>query len=101
LNFRVDGAGLSVSGEGSQNYRSSLSVSLDMTETESLPACWSIYRASHAGELANTVSLDVRDMTRCLDAEAVKGVSARFVQNRTLSRSGHERRANIVQWTEV
>jgi hypothetical protein len=30
-----------------------------------------------------------------------EGVAARFVQNCTLSRLGHERRANIVQWTEV
>ncbi len=35
------------------------------------------------------------------DKVFIDGVAARFVQNCTLSRSGHERRANVVQWAEV
>src|SRR3954466_8058791 len=48
---------------------------------------------------AKAVGISLRAVQRI--CEANHGVAARFVQNCTLSCSGHERRANIVQRTEV
>jgi hypothetical protein len=59
FDIRVDKNGLSISGEASQVFRSSLEIKIDMTETKTLPASWSIYRAAQAAELASTLSLDV------------------------------------------
>jgi hypothetical protein len=75
FDIRVDKNGLSVSGEGSQVFKSSLDpleIKIDMNETKTLPASWSIYRAAQAGELASTLSLDVQEMKGCLDAAVVR-----------------------------
>jgi len=72
LDIRVDKYGLSVSGGASQVFKSSLETNIDMTETKTLPASWSIYQAAQAGELAGTLSLDVQQMKRYLDAAMVR-----------------------------
>ena len=75
FSFEVNKDGLSVSGEGSPIYRSSLNVHIDTSEINSLSARWSIYRASEAAELAASLALDVRDMNYYLDPAAVKVTS--------------------------
>jgi hypothetical protein len=55
FDFRVDDHGLSVSGKGRQWYQSSLRIMIDMTGTKTLPAYWSVYRASEAASLARTL----------------------------------------------
>jgi len=73
FSYRVDQFGLSVSGEGRFDYRSSLNT--DMREIEGLPARWEIHRASEAAEAAAAISTDVRNMKRYLDATFVKTTS--------------------------
>ncbi len=58
FDIRVDKNWLSISGEASQVFRSSLDpleIKIDMTETKTLPASWSIYRAAQASELASSL----------------------------------------------
>jgi hypothetical protein len=75
FDIRIDKFGLSVSGRGNQVYKSSLDILIDTSETEALPANWSVYRASEAAELANLVSLDVLDMKRHLSAEDLQSTT--------------------------
>jgi hypothetical protein len=75
FSFEVDKYGLSVSGEGRPIYRSSLNFFIDTSEIDTLPAYWSIYRASEAAELAASLSLDVQDMKHYLDEAVVKTAS--------------------------
>jgi hypothetical protein len=75
FDLRVDQHGFSVSGEASQVFTSSLDpleIKIDMTETKTLSANWSIHRAAKAAERTSTLSLDVRQMKRYLDAAMVK-----------------------------
>ena len=75
FSFEVNKDGLSVSGEGRPIYRSSLNFFIDTSEIDTLPAYWSIYRASEAAELAASLALDVKDMKHYLDEAVVKTAS--------------------------
>jgi hypothetical protein len=87
LSFQVDNRGISVSGEGEQRYTNS-AVSLDTREIDSLPARWTICRASDAAESAGLAGLDVRDMKRYLDPDLVKVTSKPIVVINYYDRSG-------------
>jgi hypothetical protein len=72
LRFSVRDSGLSVSGTGRHVFQPSAMVCVDMSEIDSLPAEWTIYRATEAYDAARLIGLDVSDMTSCVDPDMVK-----------------------------
>src|SRR5262249_29541414 len=72
LTFAVDEHGLSISGDGEQKCRPSAGIIGDWEKIEKLPARWTIFRATEASDLANSLSFDVSELKSYLDAGAVK-----------------------------
>ena len=65
-----------------------------MLPIERLQTGWSL------AALAETLGVTAKTVREWRDRFHVKGVTTRFVQNRTLSRPGHEHGGNIARWPD-